>query len=296
MEEFCLLPGRAFRIGKLEFESCRFNTGKYSDIGLRNSMEDSDQILHNLFIDPFDVVSYYAVYDGHGGSKCSEYLKENLHKYFKKNLSGISEIENWPQHIYKACLDCDQDFREKFSEIGRFMGSAAIVCLIVENKLIVCNIGDSRVVISRNGQAVQLSADHKPDLQEERKRIEDNGGIVLFGRVMGKLAVSRAFGDFDLKTTSEIDKITGPLVSVEPEINIYSLTQSDEFIIVGCDGLFEAYTNQKLVKLARDKLRKMHICEQDPQRVMREIVSEAVQTRSTSDNVTALLIALSGGI
>lgn len=44
-----------------------------------------------------------------------------------------------------------------------------------------------------------LSEDHKPGREDEAKRIRDAGGFVINGRVMGELAVSRAFGDVDFK-------------------------------------------------------------------------------------------------
>mmetsp|Transcript_11386 Transcript_11386/g.11473 ORF Transcript_11386/g.11473 Transcript_11386/m.11473 type:complete len:260 (+) Transcript_11386:481-1260(+) len=259
-------------------------------------MEDADQIIHNLYISPFETVSYYAVFDGHGGSNCADFLKENLHKIIKKHIKGESVVENWRQPLIDAFIECDQSFCDQYYEIGKFMGSAAVVCMIVEDKMVICNLGDSRIILSQNGQAIQLSRDHKPQLPEETKRIEANGGVVLFGRVQGKLAVSRAFGDFELKIASESEETTGSLVSNEPEIHIIPITSSDEFIIIGCDGLYEAYTNQELVRLVRDKLRKMPLCEQDPQRVIKDIVSEATHSRRTADNVSALLITLSGGI
>lgn len=33
-------------------------------------------------------------------------------------------------------------------------------------------MGDARVIIARGGQAVQLTVDHVPDNEDERKRIE----------------------------------------------------------------------------------------------------------------------------
>jgi len=40
-EQYMLMPDDAFRIGTLEFQVQRFNAATYSDIGQRNSMEDS---------------------------------------------------------------------------------------------------------------------------------------------------------------------------------------------------------------------------------------------------------------
>ena len=75
----------------------------------------------------------------------------------------------------------------------------------------------------------------------------------------GRLGVSRAFGDFDFKSDS------GELVSCTPDIRqVFLSSADDEFLIIACDGFFEAYNNQEAVDLIRDKLRKMPLTEQDP--------------------------------
>ena len=38
--------------------------------------------------------------------------------------------------------------------------------------------GDSRAVLGRAGAAVRLTRDHTPDVESERRRIEDAGGMV----------------------------------------------------------------------------------------------------------------------
>lgn len=52
--------------------------------------------------------------------------------------------------------------------------------------MIVANVGDSRAVLCRDGKAVDLSVDHKPEDTKEKGRIEAAGGIVSDdGRVNG---------------------------------------------------------------------------------------------------------------
>lgn len=42
--------------------------------------------------------------------------------------------------------------------------------------MITANAGDSRAVMCRKGQALELSYDHKPAAETEKKRIEAAGG------------------------------------------------------------------------------------------------------------------------
>merc|ERR1719336_1920198 len=60
-------------------------------------------------------------------------------------------------------------------------------------------VGDSRVIACKNDEMKELTDDHKPNRADERKRIENAGGFVRFDRVDGELAMSRAFGDWNLK-------------------------------------------------------------------------------------------------
>ena len=79
------------------------------------------------------------------------------------------------------------------------------VCTLVTPKYIICaNAGDSRSVMGTAGGTKPLSYDHKPNLEMERKRIENAGGCVQWKRVDGDLAVSRAFGDFQYKTRPDL--------------------------------------------------------------------------------------------
>ena len=80
------------------------------------------------------------------------------------------------------------------------IGCTANMILIDEyKKLYIANAGDSRCVLSRAGKAVALSYDHKPENEEERRRIEKAGSTITEGRVDGNLNLSRSLGDLKYK-------------------------------------------------------------------------------------------------
>lgn len=80
-------------------------------------------------------------------------------------------------------------------------GCTACVCLLVDKVLYCANAGDSRCVLSSNKEVVEMSHDHKPLNEEEKKRIEAAGGYVTGdNRVCGNLNLSRAIGDLEFKT------------------------------------------------------------------------------------------------
>lgn len=89
--------------------------------------------------------------------------------------------------------------------IGGGVGCTANVLLITPNTFYVANSGDSRSVLCREGKAVALSEDHKPDCPIEEARIKKAGGVISMGRVNGGLNLTRSFGDFDYKRNKSLD-------------------------------------------------------------------------------------------
>jgi serine/threonine protein phosphatase PrpC len=99
--------------------------------------------------------------------------------------------------------------------------------LIIGNKLVCANVGDARAVLCRNGKAIDLSVDQKATRIDEQERIKKQGGYIVFGRVLGRLAVTRAFGDFDCKNievpNDEHEKEIKNFVLIEPEIHVTTI-------------------------------------------------------------------------
>lgn len=118
-----MLPEDAMRIGSLEFLMQRFNTGVSASIGARNTMEDTYSCIQDLRISPTVSVSYYAVFDGHGGESCSRYLQENLHHALveafvsprDKNRMTLIECSNCSETfegaIHEAFQACDTAYQ-----------------------------------------------------------------------------------------------------------------------------------------------------------------------------------------
>lgn len=116
--------------------------------------------------------SYFGIFDGHGGHKCSDFLRDNLHKY-------IIEDKSFPWNPISALRGGFVKAEKEFMKLAlstnpvEKSGSCAIIVLIVDNRCFVANVGDSRAIVSQNKGATvaALSIDHKPNVEGERNRI-----------------------------------------------------------------------------------------------------------------------------
>lgn len=164
-------------------------------------------------------------------------------------------------------------------------GSTAL-CALIENKqkLYIAWLGDSQGILVRNGQIIELTEPHKPDREDEKLRIEQQGGVVTCydtWRVNGTLAVSRAIGDPEHK----------PYVISEPEIKEIVLDGSEDFLILGCDGLWDQISPEEAATLVYQ-----YLCEngQDDVVSAAENVASYLCTQAkeegSSDNITTIVV------
>uniref|UniRef100_A0A6A7GA39 Protein phosphatase 2C-related protein n=1 Tax=Hirondellea gigas TaxID=1518452 RepID=A0A6A7GA39_9CRUS len=204
------------------------------DIGERTYMED-DHIALDSFCG-LETMGFYGLYDGHGGRQTVDFVVKSFHKNLEHHLRH--HPDDPMDSVFEQC------YLRTDSQVSRMdilqSGTTAVTGLTrMENDrkiLYVANCGDSRAVLCRNGTAVRLSRDHKPQDPEEQKRIIAAGGFIgRFDRVNGILAVSRAIGDHMLK----------PAVSAEPTVSRTELTSADRFLILACDGLWDVMSDQE---------------------------------------------------
>ena len=124
--------------------------------------------------------SFFGVYDGHGGSGCADFLRDNLHQFVIKEPS-------FPWNPKEALRNGFANAEQRFTELNVTeedvkdkSGSCAIAVLIVGDMCYVANVGDSRAVLSGEGgtRIFPLSRDHKPTDELERRRITEAGGQI----------------------------------------------------------------------------------------------------------------------
>lgn len=86
---------------------------------------------------------------------------------------------------------------------------------------------------------------HKDFLKIDR--IPEDNGDRLFGpwRIKpGGLSVSRTFGDIEAKLP-ELGGMRG-VVSSEPEVQVVPYTDDLDYVLLACDGVFDALTNEEV--------------------------------------------------
>ncbi|TKY55991.1 phosphatase 2C 76 [Spatholobus suberectus] len=258
-----------FASGGWKSEDGRLSCGYSSFRGKRVTMEDFYDI-KTLKIGG-QSICLFGIFDGHGGSRAAEYLKEHLFDNLMKHPKFLTDAKLAISETYQQT---DADFLDSEKDTFRDDGSTASTGVLVDNHLYVANVGDSRTIISKAGKAIALSEDHKPNRSDERKRIENAGGVVMWAgtwRVGGVLAMSRAFGNRMLKQ----------FVVAEPEIQDQEIDEQIELLILASDGLWDVVQNDDAVSLART--------EEEPEAAARKL-TEAAFSRGSADNITCIVV------
>jgi len=254
--------------------SKRFRIGYCDTIGRRPTMEDQIVILGSFGGESNE--DYFAVFDGHGGSTASKYSGQQLHQILQtviheRALSPEEIPLQMPVLLKESFSRCNQGL--KSLGVCQETGTTAVVAYSRGNHLWVANAGDSRAVLAKSGSAIRVTTDHKPTLESERTRILQLKGYVIFGRVNGVLAVSRALGDFYFH----------PHVTCEPEIfgpfDVYN--DENQFLILACDGLWDVVDDDKAVQIVLEA--------KTPEEGAKRLVTTALQNMSM-DNISVVVI------
>eukprot|EP00934_Nitzschia_sp_Nitz4_P002714 Nitzschia sp. Nitz4//scaffold4_size323378//243371//244525//NITZ4_000695-RA/size323378-snap-gene-0.469-mRNA-1//-1//CDS//3329553504//2704//frame0 len=270
--------------------------------GARWTMEDAYTIANGG--------RFVAVFDGHGGDAISMTLQDRLFKLYSEELvkkhwenqnefgvprkqipsksSHVAALQRALEKVEQAVVQVDD---------WVYQGSTAVCVVLHQSQdgrrtLLSANVGDSRAILNRGGKAVDLTRDHKPNDEREMQRIQDMGEEVEwdpYGQVyrVRDLALSRAIGD----------RFAKPVVSSEPEIMHFPVTEeNDEFIVLASDGLWDVMTSQEVVDFVNESLEPDEDEEEcfmlDKRKDMARIVANEALERGTADNVCVIIVWL----
>ena len=133
-------------------------------------------------------ISYFSIFDGHSGKTCSEFLKKKFFEY----LTNSSFFPDDPlKAIRESFKKSESTFHKKAYDANKKIlldksGSCALIMLIIDNILYSINLGDSRALYSYDtGKCLlQITRDHKPNDDFEKKRIENAGGKVYYANTI----------------------------------------------------------------------------------------------------------------
>mmetsp|Transcript_23305 Transcript_23305/g.51464 ORF Transcript_23305/g.51464 Transcript_23305/m.51464 type:complete len:747 (-) Transcript_23305:116-2356(-) len=215
----------------------------------------------NWFMHQVNGITIYGVCDGHGpfGHLVSFRLVQSLPHLISTNPNVGKD---WPLALKEAFLAAQADL-EGLSELQNInmeaSGSAATVIVHEEQTVHVAFIGDCRVLLGswtrRNAGIVFCSQDHKPEVPEEKARLEEAGSevrqvdtdtyrIFFPGKNVPGLSMSRSFGDLAVAGLSR-----------EPEYRKFQMQPSDEwYAMMASDGMWEFMDGEEVGKIVGKKL------------------------------------------
>jgi len=210
-------------------------------------------------------------------------LKKAKEEDEKLNKNGDKRQEAFRQLFDpKGNEDCD---------IAMYTGCTACVCFLEGNKIYCANAGDSRAVLCMKGVAIPLSNDHKPDLDTEKNRIYKADGWVSDGRVKGNLNLSRSLGDLEYKQNKKLPP-EDQMITAFPELIIQNITPDCDFIIIGCDGVWDCKTNQEACNFVSERLKSNMKLTKIIEELLDEILATDIynETGVGCDNMTCIIV------
>uniref|UniRef100_A0A7S1B877 protein-serine/threonine phosphatase n=1 Tax=Corethron hystrix TaxID=216773 RepID=A0A7S1B877_9STRA len=379
--------------GGLAGGDLKWEVGAVSERGVRNTNEDSYVVISDYprargGVNPgMGPGALFAIFDGHCGQQTAQYAAKNLAQEVGNMLDRIGgNKEDTERCLRDALAKIDRDFCQLCTADGNDWdcGATALVAAVVEEGVVVANLGDCRGVMARsmvgmpeegagwnvvgnkeednNGPQTfwrEVTDVHSADREDERDRIMGGNGWLLTDRencisqlqrldlydedvrdiirrcfaervweeshaipgrqikivrVCGELAVSRALGDKDFKSSyneqvnvgdragywwmgpdyllypkNHNRAFVGDLVSATPEFQTLSLEKdgtSEEFLLLACDGLWDVMDMEDAVRVSHTLLFEKGFSAKDAAARVAELAIHL----GSSDNVTVILI------
>jgi protein phosphatase PTC2/3 len=130
---------------------------------------------------------------------------------------------------------------------------------------------------------------------------------VFSSKGLGKLAVSRALGDFKFKKNKSLIP-EDQIITANPEVTVHDITKEDEFLVLASDGTFrsmyhlvvlfiklyegiwDCMSSQEVIDLVR-----FEISERKELHKIGEMLCDYCLAQLSSDNMTVIIVAILSG-
>ena len=229
-------------------------------------------------------INLFAVFDGHGGDHVSSYLADNLPlQLMTSNVFPFNK-----KYVYGVFDKIQNELIADKKKRAQYCGSTCLTIIHYKmentNFINVYNVGDCRAILCRDSLAIALTKDHKPMWPEEKRRIEQMGGIIKTSpnddpRICD-LSVSRAFGDIDAT----------PYVTHVPQPYKYKLEKNDKFMVIGCDGLYDVLSNQDIVNFILNEYYNSSFDKINAKSDIAKKLAEYAINKGSQDNVSVIVV------
>ena len=280
-----------------------------------NQKTNQDSFVFKTNVNGINNFNIFGVMDGHGPQ--GHFVSQFASKFIPFQIMNHREIKKLtdPEDIYQKLKYneyeiINQIFLETDNQLERVnfdateSGCTCVLVVHIGSHIICANTGDSRaiLVLDSMGQnnindfyEVPLSYDYKPEMPEEKQRIELCGGVVeqlknKNGEGVGPYRVWVKEGGYPgLAMSRSIGDLIGKKLGVIPNPGIleYDLNESVKFIVVASDGIWEFISNEIVRNIGKQFYK-----DKNPKGFCQEIVKDAYklwkENGITVDDITAI--------
>lgn len=265
-------------------------------VGTAQSQNTKDRMEDEVVSRTWKGGGLFAVLDGHNGRLAVEFaalhLPDNIldtESYRTKNymealLLGISRTESELLLLLKKdASSMPLSLQENDTDLDfPILTSGVVVCIVlIEGEdIFTANVGDCRAVLSRRNAAIQITSDHNILDPIEKERVK--AFISTEGFVRG-LMVTRSLGNIKV---GSLEKCEGQIA--EPALGHFPIGDSDEFLLIASDGLYEVVSNDVAISTIHRAMKRPSF---SPENAAQELVDRAL-ARGSCDNICVCVVML----
>ena len=299
---------------------------EYKDFAFGAQLGANSPCEDTFFIQNITLLNYegifFSVFDGHGGDKLSKYANLLLYPYFLESFNINRFEQNINKRITLSLKQAYERIEQEFLKIAfnerlknnyaySQVGTCAISSIIINRKIFVANLGDSKARLFYESHKYRKKANETAQTKVKklskvfniRKKSEQIFYKTKFPKdkdifkcysqkacyVKSALQPTRTLGDYTLKylyfNLNDINEASlyekyfnGPYISHIPDIQIIDIKNNFRFLIMGTDGLWDVIKSREIANYINNKY-------DNPQNITYELMNMALTRYSIENNM-----------